>query len=1123
MQKNHDLNYKIAKFFLDNSRITLLSLVVLVILGVASTLSLKTTGFPSPDVGIVLVNTVYPGASSDTVLKDVTKPVESIIKGLEGIDSYSSNSTNSFSVVSATLKPGFKTDTIQTKINSGLASTKLPDNVTTTVSTPSIGGVDFIFSMHDSDNSKLFKAYQEVKNVIEKNTSTKEVKSDNELEEKIVIKLDRPSLAARGIDITAIQQGIKSIGESFPVVSNLNIDNQKTSIVTRFAGTQDLEALKNLDIKDKAGLVKLKDISEISLVYGFKKDSQLIIGERTGDKIYVDKALGFNVNVNSNTDTVKYISELETEIKKLNTVSYGKETEGKVTLLNSYSVAVENKEQVDEVLSGLVGGPLKISNDTLAKVGWLLGGIQLVFLVMVAFVSWRAAIIAAVSIPLSLIFTNIYLYFTGQSLNTLVLFSFVLVIGLVVDPALVILESIQRKIDAGLKGKSAALAAITDVGGGLFMATITNIIVFAPFGLISGILGQIFQYIPLTIVPATIGSYIVPLVFLSWVSGKFLKKSKNAKANIAEDADPDLVEKELHKNEIENLWPISKKLIELNTKILNTHWLVRVAIIFFTFAAAITISSIYLGNGYIKNVQFSEPSNPQSLTLNIVHKNGTSDADRNQITKEIVTEVMDYDEVKAVSPFLTLLRIELVEAGQRLGTSVDLAKKMNDRVKKTFADKIFDVNIKPIANGPAGSAYQVQISIAEENPDKLKTASIAVSKIFEKLCENNKNEIKIEDNCSGKRIGILRTDDGYTGKENTVEYIEFDRAKLVDKNLILPSANTPSLIYTTSNIKNAFAIDDGNKVNSILFEGRDIPIVLENKSVDPSSLDAINNLTLFSLSGQPIPLSDVAVITKKTPPASITRTKGETLGTIRVGLEEGKSDQAYAARVTNAVVDYYKDNTKTEALGIANGSVKSFSEGGAASFAKSFNELILALLFAIVATYFVLAIFFNSLSQPIAILYTVPLTFVGVFPALKHLGSGQFGFLEIIGLIILVGIVENVAIFLIDAANQLIKNDGIDDKTAVAMASGLRFRPVMLTKLTAIASLAPLAWLSETYRPISLVIIFGLLASGFTSLITTPILFIAFRRMSTFVRSFNPLNIFRFIPKLFSRITNYYK
>jgi multidrug efflux pump subunit AcrB len=145
------------------------------------------------------------------------------------------------------------------------------------------------------------------------------------------------------------------------------------------------------------------------------------------------------------------------------------------------------------------------------------------------------------------------------------------------------------------------------------------------------------------------------------------------------------------------------------------------------------------------------------------------------------------------------------------------------------------------------------------------------------------------------------------------------------------------------------------------------------------------------------------------------------------------------------------------------------------------------------------------------ILYTIPLTFAGIFPALGIIGSGEFGFLEIIGLIILVGIVENVAIFLIDAANQNIAH-GMEEKHAIAVASGVRFRPVILTKITAIASLAPLAFLSEFYRSISLVIIFGLLASGFVSLITTPILYIFFRWLSRRYMSMRWFNKVLFFP-----------
>jgi HAE1 family hydrophobic/amphiphilic exporter-1 len=176
-------------------------------------------------------------------------------------------------------------------------------------------------------------------------------------------------------------------------------------------------------------------------------------------------------------------------------------------------------------------------------------------------------------------------------------------------------------------------------------------------------------------------------------------------------------------------------------------------------------------------------------------------------------------------------------------------------------------------------------------------------------------------------------------------------------------------------------------------------------------------------------------------------------------------------------------------------SIESYSQGGSASALKSFSELGIALLLAIIFTYIALAVFFNSLTQPLVILYTIPLTFTGIFPALGWIGNGEFGFLEIIGLIILVGVVENVAIFLIDAANQNIQA-GMSEKRAIALASGIRFRPVILTKITAIASLAPLAFLSEFYRSISLVIIFGLLASGFVSLITTPILFVFFRWLS---------------------------
>jgi HAE1 family hydrophobic/amphiphilic exporter-1 len=243
-------------------------------------------------------------------------------------------------------------------------------------------------------------------------------------------------------------------------------------------------------------------------------------------------------------------------------------------------------------------------------------------------------------------------------------------------------------------------------------------------------------------------------------------------------------------------------------------------------------------------------------------------------------------------------------------------------------------------------------------------------------------------------------------------------------------------------------------------------------------------------------LGDIANIREVQSSSAIKRVKGETVAVVQAKLDAAHNDQSTAGKVNAAVLDYYKnDAAHLESLGVEEDQIDVYSAGDTASTNKSFGELFTALLLAIIITYIVLVLFFGSFTQPLVILFTVPLSFVGIFPALRYLGNAQFGFLEIIGMIILIGIVENVAIFLIDAARQR-QAQGIDEVRAISQAAGLRLRPVLLTKFTALASLAPLAILSETYRSISIVIIFGLLTSGFTSLITTPILYIFFRWLS---------------------------
>jgi HAE1 family hydrophobic/amphiphilic exporter-1 len=125
---------------------------------------------------------------------------------------------------------------------------------------------------------------------------------------------------------------------------------------------------------------------------------------------------------------------------------------------------------------------------------------------------------------------------------------------LVVDPALVVLESLQSKKELGLSFQEAILESMKDIGDGLLSSTLTNIIVFLPFAIVSGVLGKIFSYIPLTIIPALVGSYLVAIIFLAWLGGFILKR--NPKASNSEQ---------------ENLWAVSKWVIKINEFILNVN------------------------------------------------------------------------------------------------------------------------------------------------------------------------------------------------------------------------------------------------------------------------------------------------------------------------------------------------------------------------------------------------------------------------------------------------------------------------------------------------------------------------------------------------------------------------
>lgn len=1109
--------YKISSYFFANRRLTILALVFIIFLGVASLLFLKTTGFPTPKVNVMAVSTVYPGASPQTITDTITKPIEGAIKDVDGVSSYSSISRNSVSIVSINVDEQSNLDTVQNQIEAVVTSITLPEEAQTPkVIVPQIGDPTLVLSVAGNNIEDIYAAYTSLAEKLSDLPETSKITPMVELRRVADIQLDTVKMQALGITTDAVQHQLATIGETLPVVSDVTIEGQSQTIQTSVTGTT-LDDIKNIEFTSTsaqsstpaqvnnlygapstqtaplATTVKLTDIAAIEIDYQFADQQQPVIGVHSTDSAtgVVVPAITVQVYTAAGSDLSDYTERAEgvmhtLEVDVLSAESKDTLDPENTTIVEHYTSDQNNQRQVNEVISGLIGGELPL-NSNLKYLGWILGGMQLVFLVMLAFVSWRAAIVASLAIPLSLVFSTIYLYLTGNDLNTLVLFSLVLVIGLVVDPALVILESIQRKIDAGLKGKAAALAAIQDVGGGLFMASLTNIIVFAPFGLISGILGQIFSYIPLTIIPAVVGSYIVPLIFLAWLGSLFLRPKRGSVTD-----------------EEQNLWSVARWIIKVNTKILQSPVWIRTLIIAIALVVPVVIAGYYVNTGKVSVVQFAGGLNADYIQVTAQFTPTATLDERNSNTQALLTELTQNSAVRQVYPFAMngaiMYRLNLAPAPERGDyISTVIAKDLRAALS-TLPPTVSDFVVHVEATGPPVQSYQIALSIADNDTQTLRTAALDVATVLNQVCYLN-NQVAITEQCDGERI-ITKVDDGYTGQETQVIDVSLDRNKLSSAGLALTQGPISGIV--NNELRALFNINNNEAVQTIELDGQTTDIILSPQADAPDALTDLSDVTLIGQAG-PKTLTDVATVTTTSTSPSIQRLKGQTIALVQGRLDDTYNNQQVAQLVTQAVLDYYQNNDsiQTTELNLASDAISSYSDGFAASNNKSFQELFLTLFVAILLTYIVLALFFDSFMLPLVILFAIPLTFIGIFPGLYTFAGAQIGFLEIIGLIMLVGIVENVAIFLIDAARQKINEAGWDEKRAIAYASGIRLRPVLLTKLTATASLLPLAFLSDVYQSLAVVIICGLLTSGITSLFTTPILFVFFRWAS---RQFWPLN-----------------
>lgn len=1032
LEKGHnDWNARLVELFVNNPRLVMMLVLAVVIGGTSGLLSLRREGFPAIPVKILMVQTVYPGAGSEEVERQITKPIEEGLEGAEGIKETNSMSMNSFSNVTVTLEQKADIDKVTQELRNKLSTveSELPEDAEKPdINRFETGGPAFIIGVAGGTGPARRDLIDEVNQV----PGVKSVKELVEKEERIVIRVKSDKLKKSGIPVDRLVGIIKGSNVDFPI-GRLDLDGKNQSLVVRGA-LSSIGQLRKLavGVDQRTGSpVTLRSVADIS-AEETGEDKIDRFGSASAEKaVAIREGSLLAVRL---TDGVDMIRTKELIDEKLAQLRRDELLSKRVKVEFILDEALASRKQIDEIVGGAIGSRRNL---------WILGGIQLVLIAMLIFVNFRAAVLAALSIPLSLGVTFIALQVMGLAFNTIVLFSLVLVLGLIVDPAIVIVESLQRYRDLGFTPRESVIATGRRYGAGVFMATLTNWIVFIPFGVVSGIFGEIIRYIPLTVIPALIASYFVPIAVLPMFSERFLR------ARPVKDESAD---------ESESLWAAARGMMRVNEWILARWW--RGVLVLAVALGLTGLSMNLVGSGNVRVVQFSTPEDNDRLVATIKFDKGLRAAQRNIIARGFERNLkqepgvatffyQEQDRDKLVA-FLTL---------KNERDEDDRSKKIVARLGRAMdGGKDFEFQGAELSYAPPTEEYQVQVQLYDNNLSTLKKAAMDVGSFIKDL------------------DGVEKVDDGVNSDSEPEVRVVLDRDKA--EKLGLGGFQVGQALKAVFDETNVGKFDD--KEND-----RTMDIVLKGDVGDrPEQIKKLEEVMISGAAGRPVPLSEISEIEETQGLARIQRFDGQRFLTVRARVDE---DSLISVQ---RKVDRFLAPDKLKELEISG----TGNKGEYEDIAQSFTELFIALLIAIGLTYLVLVLQFRSFSQPMIMLFTIPPSFIGVFPALWLLGS-QFGFLELLGITILVGIVENVAIFLLDYANQLVRQDGMDPKDAIILASGVRFRPIILTKLVAFGGLLPLAIESPFWRGLAVTIMAGIGLSGLFSMMIIPILYVAIDRL----------------------------
>jgi len=1024
----------IAQFSVNHSKLINMIMVIVFIVGLYTLIFMPKEEMPSVEFGAFYIVVSYRGVSPEEMENLVVKKIEEQIQNLDDVDYFQSTCAAGRATIFIRMEPNADIDQSWSDLNTEMQKvTDLPDDandpILVRLNMREVNEICTVALGGDFSANAIREIADDYKDAILTLPNIANIEIAGTRDREIWIENDVHKLDQYGLSIYEVANAITNRNKNVPAG---DIRFGRAEFLIRTVGEFDaVDQISDVIVKmDKNG--RAIRIGNVATVIDTLEE-QVTIGKLNGDK-----AVNVNIYMDSEGNILQVMKNIRAESNKF------------VGSVEGLNLEVRND------------GSIEVRNSLFTLGNNALIGIILVFITLFIFIGWRNALFAAWGIPFSFFLTFLIMDFLGVTMNNLSLFALILVIGMIVDDAIIVLENVHRYREQGMSAKEAAIKGTNEIMWPVVAAVATTIAAFLPMLLISGMMGKFMSVFPIVVSIALFASLLECLIILPSHIADFSGKSgKNLK------------------DKTHKLHAWLTKVYQYLIKRALKHRYISVMIV----VAALLLALGAFGMGLVK-FEFFPSGTPKTIILNLETPVGTSLERTDEVVSKIEGFIQKMDESTDVEAIVTTIgqytenhrtqvetshaevKIDLLDADD-LTYSIEQIKGSIRKYLETVPGLFSYKFIEGEHSGPPTGA-DIELRIIGNNIDKLEGIGSYVISVLEDIPGVTDLETNMDD--GKKEIKILPKHDKLGLYGLTVN----DISSLVS----IASYGAPI-----------------SKFRGGELDEYDIVVRVQEDQIDDVS--DLKEIKIRTMTGDLIPLKELADFEISAGYSQIQHYNGNRVLTVTGNTTIYDDNGKKVKQTPDEVTSILRGNALTGEQGILSNFTERFPgyqlQYGGVTQQRSevYNSLYIALIVALILIFAILAAKFNSYVQPFIVMLTIPFAIIGVIFGLMITGL-PFSLMTLIAVLALAGIVVNDSLILVDFVNSE-REKGVDRWNSLINAGTVRLRPILMTTVTTIAGFMPILLSTssqvESWKPIAVSIAFGLAFATLLTLFIIPVVY----------------------------------